>query len=81
MLNCLRKVDEELFEIVFGELKSILGLREKPAFMHIKRWRKGDSAVSFGLRTIENGIEEFERKNKGIHFCSNFIKASRLATA
>jgi oxygen-dependent protoporphyrinogen oxidase len=68
------KLDEELFEIVFGELKSILGLREKPAFMHIKRWRKAIPQYLLGYERIENGIEEFERKNKGIHFCSNFYK-------
>lgn len=68
------KSDEELFEIVFEELKSILGLRVKPEFTHIKRWRKAIPQYLLGYEEIENGIEEFERKNKGIHFCSNFYK-------
>jgi protoporphyrinogen/coproporphyrinogen III oxidase len=68
------KSDEELFEIVFGELKSILGLRVKPEFTHIKRWRKAIPQYLLGYEKIENGIEEFERANKGIHFCSNFYK-------
>ncbi len=68
------KSDDELFEIVFEELKSILGLREKPEFTHIKRWRKAIPQYLLGYEKIENGIEQFERNNQGIHFCSNFYK-------
>lgn len=68
------KSDDELFEIVFDELKSILGLQVKPEFTHIKRWRKAIPQYLLGYERVENGIEEFERKNKGIHFCSNFYK-------
>ena len=68
------KSDEELYEIVFDELKNILGLREKPHFIHIKRWRKAIPQYLLGYEKVENSIEEFERNNKGIHFCSNFYK-------
>lgn len=68
------KSDEELFEIVFDELKSLLGLREKPQLMHIKRWHKAIPQYLLGYEKIEKGIEEFERNNNGIHFCSNFYK-------
>jgi oxygen-dependent protoporphyrinogen oxidase len=68
------KSDEELFEIVFDELKSILDLREKPDFKHIKRWRKAIPQYLLGYERIDEDIENFERNNKGIHFCSNFYK-------
>lgn len=68
------KSDAELFETVYEELKSILGLREKPEFTHIKRWRKAIPQYLLGYEKTENGIEEFERKNQGIYFCSNFYK-------
>ncbi|MCU1289255.1 MAG: oxygen-dependent protoporphyrinogen oxidase [Acidobacteria bacterium] len=68
------KSDAELYEIVFDELKSILGLRVKPDLMHIKRWRKAIPQYLLGYERIERGIEEFERVNRGIHFCSNFYK-------
>lgn len=68
------KSDEELYEIVFEELVGILGLRKKPDFMHIKRWRKAIPQYLLGYKKIENGIEECERQNKGIYFCSNFYK-------
>ena len=68
------KSDDELFEIVFEELREILGLRERPNFTHIKRWRKAIPQYLLGYEKIENGIEQFERINQGIHFCSNFYK-------
>ena len=68
------KSDDELFEIVFEELRSVLGLREKPDFMHVKRWRKAIPQYNLGYEKIENGIKDFENKNKGIYFCSNFYK-------
>lgn len=68
------KTDEEIFEIVFEELKEILGLQEKPDFMHIKRWRKAIPQYKIGYEKIENAIENFQRENRGIYFCSNFYK-------
>ncbi len=68
------KSDAEIFEIVFDELKSILGLREKPEFTHLKRWRKAIPQYLLGYEKVEESIEEFERENQGIHFCSNFYK-------
>jgi oxygen-dependent protoporphyrinogen oxidase len=68
------KSDDELYAIVYEELKSILGLREKPDFTHLKRWRKAIPQYNLGYELIENGIKVFENKNKGIFFCSNFYR-------
>jgi len=68
------KSDEELFETVYEELKSILDLRAKPDFTRIKRWRKAIPQYNLGYERIENGIQEFENKSQGIFFCSNFYK-------
>ena len=66
--------DEELYEIVYQELKDILGLREKPEFMHIKRWRKAIPQYELGYEKIVQSIEDFEKSHRGIYFCSNFYK-------
>ncbi len=66
--------DEELLEIVYRELKDILDLQAKPHFTYIKRWRKAIPQYLLGYEKIEQSIEEFERNNKGIYFCSNFYK-------
>ena len=68
------KSDEELLEIVYRELKGILGLRVKPDFTHIKRWQKAIPQYELGYEKVEKSIEEFESNNKGIYFCSNFYK-------
>jgi protoporphyrinogen/coproporphyrinogen III oxidase len=68
------KSDGELFEIVAEELGDILGLQEKHVFMHVKRWRKAIPQYEIGYEKVENAIAEFERKNAGIYFCSNFYK-------
>jgi oxygen-dependent protoporphyrinogen oxidase len=68
------KSDEEIFEIVYAELRQILGLREKPEFQHIKRWRKAIPQYNVGYDKIETAIENFENENRGIFFCSNFYK-------
>lgn len=69
------KTDEELKEIVFDELKSILNLRgEKPFFAHVKRWRKAIPQYNLGYEKTEKAIENFSAQNKGLFFCSNFYK-------
>ena len=68
------KSDAELFEIVYRELKDILGLEVKPEFTHLKRWRKAIPQYLLGYETVENDIEQFELNNKGVYFCSNFYK-------
>lgn len=68
------KSDEELIEIVYEELREILGLREKPDFTHVKRWAKAIPQYNVGYDKMETAIENFEKKTRGIFFCSNFYK-------
>ena len=68
------KSNAELFDLVYQELKDILGLRVKPEFTHIKRWRKAIPQYLLGYEKVENSIEEFELNNRCIYFCSNFYK-------
>ena len=68
------KTDEELFEVVFKELQDILGLRDTPDFMHLKRWPKAIPQYLLGYEKVESAIANFERNNKGVYFCSNFYQ-------
>ncbi|CAN5587144.1 protoporphyrinogen oxidase [soil metagenome] len=68
------KSDEELFCIAFDELDSILGLKVKPIFQQIKCWTRAIPQYNIGYEKIENDIEDFSRKNRGIFFCSNFYR-------
>jgi protoporphyrinogen/coproporphyrinogen III oxidase len=66
--------DDALLQIVFEELESILGLRARPEFTHIKRWRKAIPQYLLGYGKLEEAIKEFENKKAGIYFCSNFYR-------
>jgi oxygen-dependent protoporphyrinogen oxidase len=66
--------DEELYKIVFEELKSLLDLHAEPNFLHIKRWHQAIPQYNLGYEKVERGIEDFENRNQGIFFCSNFYK-------
>lgn len=68
------KSDEELLNIAFEELNEILGLKGKPIFQQLKRWKRAIPQYNLGYEKIEKGIEDFENKHKGIYFCSNFYK-------
>lgn len=72
--DVFEQTDEQLFELVFSELKSILDIKEKPNFQHIKRWHKAIPQYNLGYYKIESAIENFEHQNKGIYFCSNFYR-------
>ncbi|HXG85241.1 MAG TPA: protoporphyrinogen oxidase [Pyrinomonadaceae bacterium] len=68
------KSDDELYETVYEELKSILNLSARPDFMHVKLWRKAIPQYNLSYETVEKGIEDFAVQNKGVFFCSNFYK-------
>lgn len=68
------KSDEELFEIVYEELKDILGLQKKPEFIHIKRWRKAIPQYVLDYEQTAKSIASFENEHENIYFCSNFYK-------
>jgi oxygen-dependent protoporphyrinogen oxidase len=75
------KTDAELREIVFAELKSILGLRGEPDLTHIKRWREAIPQYVLGYEKIENAIEDFCSRNAGFIFAAIFTAAFPWATA
>ena len=64
----------ELEEIVFEELRDILGLKAKPEFFHIKRWAKAIPQYNIGYEKVLESIENFEQTARGVFFCSNFYR-------
>jgi oxygen-dependent protoporphyrinogen oxidase len=68
------KTDEELIEIVYQELRDILGLKDKPAFVQLKRWSRAIPQYNLGHEKTEKAVEGFSAKVRGVFFCSNFYK-------
>ncbi len=66
--------DAEIVQIVFEELGEILGLREMPDFVHLKRWIKAIPQYNLGYDKVEEGLAAFSVQNRGMFFCSNFYK-------
>lgn len=68
------KSDDELKTLVLGQLGEILGVTGEPDFVHIKRWEKAIPQYRIGYEDITAACSEFEKKNRGIYFCSNFYR-------
>ena len=66
--------DDELKELVLGELREILGVTDQPDFVHIKRWRRAIPQYCIGYEDITAACSDFEVNNPGIYFCSNFYR-------
>ena len=66
--------DDELKDLVLGELRGILGVTDQPDFFHIKRWRRAIPQYRVGYEDITAACSDFEANNRGIYFCSNFYR-------
>lgn len=72
--DLFEKTDEELTEIVFEELKSILRLSARPDFRRVIRWPKAIPQYNVGHEKTERAIGEFSARHRGVFFCSNFYR-------
>ena len=66
--------DDELKDLVLGELRGILGVTDQPDFVHIKRWRRAIPQYRVGYEDITAACSDFEANNRGFYFCSNFYR-------
>ena len=68
------KTGDELKMLVVEQLGEILGVSGEPDFVHIKRWRKAIPQYQVGYEKVTETIADFERRHRGIYFCSNFYR-------
>ncbi|NIT51599.1 MAG: protoporphyrinogen oxidase [candidate division Zixibacteria bacterium] len=66
------KPDDELTELVFKELHELMGLKQKPELVVIKKWEKAIPQYNIGHKAIIEKIEQFEAANDGIFISGNF---------
>ena len=71
--------DEELKLTVLGELERILDVRGQPELVHIKRWTRSIPQYRVGYEAVTAECAEFEEKNNGIFFCSNFYRGVSMS--
>jgi len=66
--------DDVLKSVVHSELTNILGVKDEPDLVHIKRWRKAIPQYRIGYEKVTEACLDFEKNNPGIYFCSNFYR-------
>lgn len=68
------KTDDELRSLVHRELSEILGVKGEPDLVHIKRWKNAIPQYRIGYEEVTDACGDFETRNPGIYFCSNFYR-------
>lgn len=68
------KSDDELVKLVTAQLADVIGVAGEPSFIHIKRWKKAIPQYRVGYESVTAACDEFQKKNQGIRFCSNFYR-------
>lgn len=71
--------DDELKALVLGELREILGVRDEPDFVHIKRWKKAIPQYRVGYEEVTRACGDFVKNNRGLYFCSNFYRGISMS--
>lgn len=66
--------DDDLKATVTDQLRELLGVRDEPDFVHIKRWKKSIPQYRVGYEDVTKACGDFEENNRGLYFCSNFYR-------
>jgi oxygen-dependent protoporphyrinogen oxidase len=64
--------DEELTDLVTGELKELLDLQAKPGFVEVKKWPKAIPQYELGHQDKLDAVEKFEIEHPGLYLSGNF---------
>jgi oxygen-dependent protoporphyrinogen oxidase len=67
-----RRSDRELQEIILQELRALLHVNGSPVFAKITRWDRAIPQYRLGYHNLLQRMDQFESRNAGMYFCSNF---------
>lgn len=73
------KSDDKLKAMVLEQLGEILGVAGEPDFVHIKRWKRAIPQYRVGYEAVTETVADFEKKNRGVYFCSNFYRGISMS--
>jgi oxygen-dependent protoporphyrinogen oxidase len=71
--------DDEVKIVVTEQLRELLNVNGEPEFFHLKRWRRAIPQYRVGYEKVVAACEEFEDKNPGMYFCSNFYRGISMS--
>lgn len=63
--------DDEILDVVMGELRALMNVQKDPIFSRIYRWEKGIPHYERGHKAKLTLIEKARVKFAGLHLCSN----------
>lgn len=74
-----RRETGELFEVVYDELRALLGVRARPVFSHVQRWARAIPQYTLGYERHKNALTAFEASAPGIYIGGNCRDGISLA--
>ena len=66
--------DDDVKSLVTTQLVELLNVKGEPDFFHLKRWKRAIPQYRVGYENVTATCAEFEKKNPGLYFCSNFYR-------
>jgi oxygen-dependent protoporphyrinogen oxidase len=64
--------DASVMHLVTSELAAIMAIKGGPMYIRINRWNKAIPQYNLGYGKVVQEIEECEKENPGLYFCSNY---------
>jgi oxygen-dependent protoporphyrinogen oxidase len=64
--------DDELVRLVLGELGDILGIREAPVFVQLKKWERAIPQYRMGYQKVQTMLDALENRHPGLYFAGNY---------
>ena len=63
--------DEQITDVVFGELAAILQILDKPEMVKIKRWTRAIPQYTMGYQTVQQCFDKLETSYPGLFIAGN----------
>jgi protoporphyrinogen/coproporphyrinogen III oxidase len=71
--------EDELIDKVCGDLKRLLGVRDKPTFRHVTLWRKAIPQYNLGFGRHREAMTLLEERLPGLHLAGHYRDGISLA--
>ncbi|HEX2639461.1 MAG TPA: protoporphyrinogen oxidase [Pyrinomonadaceae bacterium] len=71
--------DDEVKALVTAQLRELLHAQGEPEMFHLKRWKRAIPQYRVGYEQVMEDCAEFETRNPGLFFCSNFYRGISMS--
>ena len=70
--------EDKLLQRVLNDLRDLLGVQGKPAFVRIRQWPKAIPQYRVGYKAVQQLFYDWEARFPGLHFAGNFRRGISL---